>query len=224
MEVRGRGGGFVRLACRQAACALAGSAASRRPSRQPHTALLLFPPAPPACAAHARRLALQPHLRPLQAAHGVPGGPAGIAFAVLPLYCLCVDCRCGPPLAPARPPAPQLVARCPTAAPRRLLPRPASRQLAHDAAAGLAYLHPSVVHRDLKPQVRVGETAAKRGRPGASLSADVQPLPLPPPLLDRACCFSLSPLLLPPHSLPAEHPAGRRGARQAGRFRHLAGE
>jgi serine/threonine protein kinase len=25
-------------------------------------------------------------------------------------------------------------------------------QLAHDAAAGLAYLHPSVVHRDLKPQ------------------------------------------------------------------------
>ena len=28
---------------------------------------------------------------------------------------------------------------------------PAS-QLAHDAAAGLAYLHPSVVHRDLKPQ------------------------------------------------------------------------
>jgi hypothetical protein len=26
-------------------------------------------------------------------------------------------------------------------------------QLAHDMAAGLAYLHPSVVHRDLKPQV-----------------------------------------------------------------------
>lgn len=26
-------------------------------------------------------------------------------------------------------------------------------QLAHDVAAALAYLHPSVVHRDLKPQV-----------------------------------------------------------------------
>ena len=25
-------------------------------------------------------------------------------------------------------------------------------QLAHDVAAGLAYLHPSVIHRDLKPQ------------------------------------------------------------------------
>jgi len=25
-------------------------------------------------------------------------------------------------------------------------------QIAHDIAAGLAYLHPSVVHRDLKPQ------------------------------------------------------------------------
>lgn len=25
-------------------------------------------------------------------------------------------------------------------------------QIAHDVAEGLAYLHPSVVHRDLKPQ------------------------------------------------------------------------
>jgi serine/threonine protein kinase len=25
-------------------------------------------------------------------------------------------------------------------------------QIAHDVAAGLAYLHPAVVHRDLKPQ------------------------------------------------------------------------
>ena len=35
----------------------------------------------------------------------------------------------------------------------RCYPNPSiTLQVAHDTAAGLAYLHPSVVHRDLKPQ------------------------------------------------------------------------
>lgn len=39
-------------------------------------------------------------------------------------------------------------------------------QLAHDVAAGLAYLHPSVVHRDLKPQVGRGDMVVTQLPPG----------------------------------------------------------
>jgi serine/threonine protein kinase len=59
------------------------------------------------------------------------------------------DC---PPLAAKHPHNPA----CPPTAThhtRLSLPAPLGPpQLAHDAAEGLAYLHPSVVHRDLKPQ------------------------------------------------------------------------
>ena len=47
------------------------------------------------------------------------------------------------------------------------------RQVAHDVAAGLAYLHPTVVHRDLKPHnvLLEGGRAGRAKVPPASTPA-----------------------------------------------------
>ena len=57
-------------------------------------------------------------------------------------------------------------------------------QIAHDMAEGLAYLHPSVVHRDLKPQnilldvsgrAKIADFGISRVKVAASFSRDTHP-------------------------------------------------
>ncbi len=57
------------------------------------------------------------------------------------------------------------------------------RQVAHDVAAGLAYLHPSVVHRDLKPHNILLQGPPHPGRAKVPPAA---PPPLPAPRLPPA--------------------------------------